>query len=98
MGQDEALRLVVAFLADSQSEYEPPLAIDAERVRCSARRRNALLPGFPVAACSQPTKRLLTELLQDSTGANPTGEQFPSPVPCPIRCGRTLPLQSHQNS
>ncbi|WP_443242201.1 hypothetical protein [Streptomyces sp. 4N124] len=32
MEQDEALQLAVAFLAESQSEYEPPLAIDTERV------------------------------------------------------------------
>ncbi len=35
MEQDEALQLAVAFLAESQSEYEPPLAIDTERVRQS---------------------------------------------------------------
>ncbi len=35
MEQDEALQLAMAFLADSQSEYEPPLAIDTERVRQS---------------------------------------------------------------
>jgi hypothetical protein len=39
MEQDEALQLAVAFLADSQSEYEPPLAIDTGRVR----ERNGLL-------------------------------------------------------
>ncbi|MFD5952071.1 YrhB domain-containing protein [Streptomyces collinus] len=33
MEQDEALQLAVAFLAQSQHEGEPPLAIDAERVR-----------------------------------------------------------------
>ncbi|MFJ7197832.1 MULTISPECIES: YrhB domain-containing protein [unclassified Streptomyces] len=33
MEQDEALRLAMAFLAQSQREDEPPLAIDAERVR-----------------------------------------------------------------
>ncbi|MFE1943127.1 hypothetical protein [Streptomyces massasporeus] len=33
MGQDEALQLAVAFLAHSQRDEEPPLAIDAERVR-----------------------------------------------------------------
>ncbi|MDV9199992.1 hypothetical protein R6M67_32775 [Streptomyces sp. Wh19] len=35
MEQNEALQLSVAFLANDQSEYEPPLAIDAERVRQS---------------------------------------------------------------
>lgn len=35
MEQDEALQLAVAFLAGSQGEYEPPLAIDTERVRQS---------------------------------------------------------------
>ncbi|MEU2783987.1 MULTISPECIES: YrhB domain-containing protein [unclassified Streptomyces] len=35
MEHNEALQLALAFLADSQSEYEPPLAIDAERVRQS---------------------------------------------------------------
>lgn len=33
MGQDEALQLAVAFLASSQRDDEPPLAIDTERVR-----------------------------------------------------------------
>ncbi|MEU1916126.1 YrhB domain-containing protein [Streptomyces massasporeus] len=33
MEQDEALQLAVAFLAHSQRDEEPPLAIDAERVR-----------------------------------------------------------------
>lgn len=33
MEQDEALKLAVAFLATSQRDDEPPLAIDAERVR-----------------------------------------------------------------
>ncbi|MEU0395692.1 hypothetical protein ABZ208_23485 [Streptomyces sp. NPDC006208] len=32
MQQDEALQLAVAFLARSQRDDEPPLAIDAERV------------------------------------------------------------------
>ncbi|MFD5978356.1 YrhB domain-containing protein [Streptomyces globisporus] len=32
MEQDEALQLAVTFLAQSQREDEPPLAIDAERV------------------------------------------------------------------
>ncbi|MEV6056552.1 YrhB domain-containing protein [Streptomyces sp. NPDC052107] len=31
--QDEALQLAVAFLAASQRDDEPPLAIDTERVR-----------------------------------------------------------------
>ncbi|MCX4869357.1 MULTISPECIES: YrhB domain-containing protein [unclassified Streptomyces] len=35
MEQNEALQLAEAFLANSQSEYEPPLAIDTERVRQS---------------------------------------------------------------
>ncbi|MDX2408751.1 hypothetical protein NJO91_37330 [Streptomyces microflavus] len=35
MEQDEALQLAVAFLADSQRDDEPPLAVDAERVRVS---------------------------------------------------------------
>ncbi|MGA5098329.1 hypothetical protein ACPCAC_13330 [Streptomyces lavendulocolor] len=35
MERDEALQLAVAFLADSQRDDEPPLAIDAERVRVS---------------------------------------------------------------
>ncbi|MET8646768.1 YrhB domain-containing protein [Streptomyces sp. NPDC004074] len=39
MEQDQALQLAVAFLAQSQRENEPPLAIDAERVR----ERNGLL-------------------------------------------------------
>ncbi|MEV1070227.1 YrhB domain-containing protein [Streptomyces sp. NPDC050263] len=33
MEQEEALQLAVAFLARSQRDDEPPLAIDAERVR-----------------------------------------------------------------
>lgn len=33
MEQDEALQLAVAFLAHSRRDDEPPLAIDAERVR-----------------------------------------------------------------
>ncbi|MEV8006294.1 YrhB domain-containing protein [Streptomyces parvus] len=33
MERDEALPLAVAFLAQSQHKDEPPLAIDAERVR-----------------------------------------------------------------
>lgn len=33
MEQDQALQLAVAFLVQSQRENEPPLAIDAERVR-----------------------------------------------------------------
>jgi hypothetical protein len=33
MDQEEALQLAVAFLARSQRDDEPPLAIDAERVR-----------------------------------------------------------------
>ncbi|MFF5185701.1 hypothetical protein ACFY30_18310 [Streptomyces sp. NPDC000345] len=33
MEQDEALQLAVAFLAHSQRDDEPPLAIDTERVR-----------------------------------------------------------------
>ncbi|MER5409931.1 YrhB domain-containing protein [Streptomyces sp. NPDC002769] len=33
MEQDEALQVAVAFLARSQRDDEPPLAIDAERVR-----------------------------------------------------------------
>lgn len=33
MEQDEALQLAVAFLARSQRDDEPPLAIDAERIR-----------------------------------------------------------------
>ncbi|WP_250405365.1 YrhB domain-containing protein [Streptomyces cellostaticus] len=33
MEPDEALQLAVAFLAHSQRDDEPPLAIDAERVR-----------------------------------------------------------------
>ncbi|MEU2874965.1 YrhB domain-containing protein [Streptomyces sp. NPDC007070] len=33
MEQDEALQLAVAFLAASQRDNEPPLAIDTERVR-----------------------------------------------------------------
>ncbi|MET7665243.1 YrhB domain-containing protein [Streptomyces sp. NPDC005463] len=33
MERNEALQLAVAFLASSQGEYEPPLAIDSERVR-----------------------------------------------------------------
>ncbi|MCX4538721.1 YrhB domain-containing protein (plasmid) [Streptomyces sp. NBC_00841] len=33
MEQDEALQLAVAFLANSQRDDEPPLAIDTERVR-----------------------------------------------------------------
>ena len=33
MEQDEALQLAVQFLADSQRDNEPPLAIDTERVR-----------------------------------------------------------------
>ncbi|MFI0966055.1 YrhB domain-containing protein [Streptomyces sp. NPDC021080] len=37
MEQDEALQLAAAFLADSQGDYEPPLAIDAGRVRESDR-------------------------------------------------------------
>ncbi|MFE2297377.1 hypothetical protein ACFXAW_04190 [Streptomyces sp. NPDC059445] len=32
MEQDEALQLAVAFLEDSQEEYEPPLAVDTEGV------------------------------------------------------------------
>ncbi|MFK0132418.1 YrhB domain-containing protein [Streptomyces rubiginosohelvolus] len=32
MEQDEALQLAGTFLAQSQREHEPPLAIDAERV------------------------------------------------------------------
>lgn len=35
MEQNEALQLAVAFLASSQGEYEPPLAIDTEQVRQS---------------------------------------------------------------
>ncbi|MGW6412627.1 YrhB domain-containing protein, partial [Streptomyces vinaceus] len=35
MERDEALQLAVAFLAASQRDDEPPLAIDAERVRAS---------------------------------------------------------------
>lgn len=35
MEQNEALQLAVASLANSQSEYEPPLAIDTVRVRQS---------------------------------------------------------------
>ncbi|WP_329312343.1 MULTISPECIES: YrhB domain-containing protein [unclassified Streptomyces] len=37
MQQDEALQLAVAFLARSQRADEPPLAVDAERVRESGR-------------------------------------------------------------
>ncbi|WP_405961415.1 YrhB family protein [Streptomyces sp. NBC_00024] len=33
MEREEALQLAVAFLARSQRDDEPPLAIDAERVR-----------------------------------------------------------------
>ena len=33
MEQDEALQLAVEFLAHSQRDDEPPLAIDTERVR-----------------------------------------------------------------
>ncbi|MEV7203107.1 hypothetical protein [Streptomyces griseoluteus] len=33
MKQDDALRLAVAFLAESQRDDEPPLAIDTGRVR-----------------------------------------------------------------
>ncbi|MER6434440.1 YrhB domain-containing protein [Streptomyces sp900105245] len=33
MEQDEALQLAVAFLARSQRDDEPPLAIDTQRVR-----------------------------------------------------------------
>ncbi|MFE4696374.1 hypothetical protein ACFRIC_04715 [Streptomyces sp. NPDC056738] len=32
MEQDEASQLAVAFLEDSQAEYEPPLAVDTEGV------------------------------------------------------------------
>ncbi|MFJ2645030.1 MULTISPECIES: YrhB domain-containing protein [unclassified Streptomyces] len=39
MEQDEALQLAAGFLAPSQRDDEPPLAIDAERVR----ERNGLL-------------------------------------------------------
>ncbi|QIZ00576.1 YrhB domain-containing protein [Streptomyces sp. S1D4-11] len=39
MEQEEAMQLAVAFLARSQCGDEPPLAIDAERVR----ERNGLL-------------------------------------------------------
>jgi hypothetical protein len=39
MEQDEALKVAVAFLARSQRDDEPPLAIDAER----ARESNGLL-------------------------------------------------------
>ncbi|MGY6021620.1 YrhB domain-containing protein [Streptomyces spinosirectus] len=35
MEQDEALQLAVEFLAHSQRDVEPPLAIDTERVRKS---------------------------------------------------------------
>ncbi|MFC9314923.1 hypothetical protein ACFTWR_11210 [Streptomyces nigra] len=35
MEQEEALRLAVEFLAQSQRDDEPPLAIDTERVRAS---------------------------------------------------------------
>ncbi|WP_407837258.1 YrhB domain-containing protein [Streptomyces sp. DSM 116496] len=37
MQQDEALQLAVAFLARSQRDDEPPLAVDPERVRESGR-------------------------------------------------------------
>ncbi|MEV1077129.1 hypothetical protein AB0I98_02555 [Streptomyces sp. NPDC050211] len=37
MEQDEALQLAMTFLARSQRDDEPPLAIDAERVRESNR-------------------------------------------------------------
>ncbi|MFD7030277.1 YrhB domain-containing protein [Streptomyces sp. NPDC059917] len=37
MQQDEALQIAVAFLARSQREDEPPLTVDAERVRESGR-------------------------------------------------------------
>ncbi|MFF8848193.1 hypothetical protein ACF08N_36895 [Streptomyces sp. NPDC015127] len=33
MEQDEALQLAAAFLANSQHDDEPPLAIDTERIR-----------------------------------------------------------------
>lgn len=46
MEQGEALQLAVAFLAHSQRDDEPPLAIDAERVR----ENNGLL--CPTTPCS----------------------------------------------
>ncbi|MFJ8159085.1 YrhB domain-containing protein [Streptomyces sp. NPDC094468] len=64
MEQDQALELAVAFLVQSKRENEPPLAIDAERVResngllivpynsvqylASRDPREQLLDGWPV--------------------------------------------------
>lgn len=59
MEKDEALQLAVAFLADSQRDDEPPLAIDAERVRVS----NGLLivpyNSVPYLASREPREQLL---------------------------------------
>ncbi|MFC9183373.1 hypothetical protein ACFTZJ_22200 [Streptomyces globisporus] len=59
MEKDEALQLAVAFLADSQRDDEPPLAIDAGRVRVS----NGLLivpyNSVPYLASREPREQLL---------------------------------------
>jgi hypothetical protein len=60
MEQDEALQLAVAFLADSQGKYEPPLAIDAERVR----QNNGLLI-VPYNSVQYLTSRDVREQLLD---------------------------------